>query len=143
MSRSIALLLLILAGVACLAPAVPASEDENPIFIAPDQSVPVSVQGSQAAATEKKAQTPAETPTAAEQKTPEEATPVAADQKVPAPVETAAAAKEPPLPPVPENEQKLHDMVKQSVRGAFKGRAARPISAQLAALKAIERNLSV
>jgi len=143
MSRSIALLLLILPGVACLAPLVLASEDENPIFIAPDQSVPVSVQGSQSAAQEKKATPAAETPTAAEQKTQEEATPVAADQKAPAPVETAAAVKEPPPPQVAENEQKLHDMVKQAPRQSLKGRATLLMSAQLAALKAIERNLNV
>ncbi|MGD0092121.1 MAG: hypothetical protein ABSE73_19580, partial [Planctomycetota bacterium] len=157
MSRSIALLLLILAGVAGLAPAVPAAEEKTPVFLPPEEGLPVSAQGRQTPAPEKKAQAAAETP-AAVKKTEEEPMPVAdkgageaADKKAPAPVEEPLAAKEISPPPVPENEQKLHDMVKQAAAGtdaktarkSLVGRTARTISAPLAVLKGIERNLTI
>ncbi|MCY3021175.1 MAG: TolC family protein [Planctomycetota bacterium] len=86
------------------------------------------------AAAEKKAAAPAAEPAAGD----------TAAKK--APVEESAAAEEkagPPLPPLPENEQKIHTLIKSSGRAHLKERSALAISATQAVLKGIERNLAI
>lgn len=229
MSRSIALTLLLLAGVACLAPALSAEDQSPAVFIAPEESVPVSAEGGKVApekqagtaaaekavdsakkaapapaeekAADRKAEAPVEAPVADEQKpNQEDATPAAADKaerldkaegaegkdksekaertdkaakavkteeagkekrdreerkdkkdkKADAAQAAPAAPKDIPLPPIPENEQKLHALVKGAVgadakaaRASLKNKTPREISAAQAALKGIERNLGI